>query len=482
MTNRASPDFAGQVNRMFDRVAGHYDALNSVMTAGLHHRWRERAADRTELGPGDAALDVCCGTGDLAFELAGRVAPSGRVVGCDFSEPMLDLARDKAAARGADGVRFEWADALELPYDGDRFDAVTVGFGVRNLADLDRGLREMAPGAEARAGAWSSSRSPSRPGRRSRPSSRSGSTASCRCSAPSPSEPEAYTYLPESVRSFPSPARPGGEDGPRRLRADPLHGPRRRDHRDPHAALRGLMHAARPYRRRSRRSSTPPSRWLPARMGEVEDAAAGGDRRPRRAARRGRRRDPGGGRQAAAADAGPALRRRGRRRGGGARRDRDRARPHGDPGPRRRARRGAAAARAADRRRHLRPRPRARHRRPAALARLRPARRGRRRALGAAARRRRGGARPRRAGPAPGRLRPGDHRSALPRPLPAEDGDAVRMRLPARPRRRGAARASAPRSGSPSSCSTTCSTSPGRRSGPARRAAPTCSTAPSPCR
>ena len=73
------------------------------MTAGLHHRWRERAAARTELGPGDSALDVCCGTGDLALELARRVTPGGHVVGCDFSEPMLDLAREKAAGRGADG-------------------------------------------------------------------------------------------------------------------------------------------------------------------------------------------------------------------------------------------------------------------------------------------------------------------------------------------------------------------------------------------
>jgi demethylmenaquinone methyltransferase / 2-methoxy-6-polyprenyl-1,4-benzoquinol methylase len=141
--NRQSPDFAGQVNRMFDRVAGNYDALNSVMTAGLHHRWRGRAADRTGLGPGDSALDVCCGTGDLALELSRRVAPEGRVVGCDFSEPMLDLAREKALSRQAEGVRFEWADALALPYDGERFDAVTVGFGVRSVDDLEAGLREL---------------------------------------------------------------------------------------------------------------------------------------------------------------------------------------------------------------------------------------------------------------------------------------------------------------------------------------------------
>jgi len=141
--SRQSAEFSEQVQSMFDRIAGRYDLLNSLMTAGLHHAWRVRAADRAEVGPGDSVLDVCCGTGDLAFELARRVAPGGHVVGCDFSEQMLDLARDKAADRGAP-VRFEWADALQLPYDADRFDAVTVGFGVRNFADRERGLHEMA--------------------------------------------------------------------------------------------------------------------------------------------------------------------------------------------------------------------------------------------------------------------------------------------------------------------------------------------------
>jgi demethylmenaquinone methyltransferase/2-methoxy-6-polyprenyl-1,4-benzoquinol methylase len=202
--NRQSPDFAGQVNRMFDRVAGRYDALNSLMTAGLHHRWRERAAARTGLGPGDAALDVCCGTGDFALELAKLVQPGGHVVGCDFSEPMLDLAREKVAERSAQGVRFEWADALELPYDGERFDAVTVGFGVRNLADLDRGLREMArvlkPGGRA---VILEITQPTRP-----PLSLFYSLWFDRLVpllGALSSNPEAYSYLPESVRSFPGP-------------------------------------------------------------------------------------------------------------------------------------------------------------------------------------------------------------------------------------------------------------------------------------
>jgi demethylmenaquinone methyltransferase/2-methoxy-6-polyprenyl-1,4-benzoquinol methylase len=189
---------------MFDRVAARYDVLNSVMTAGLHHRWRERAADRAALEPGDSALDVCCGTGDLALELASRVAPDGRVVGCDFSEPMLDLAREKAAAAAASAVRFEWADVLRLPYDADRFDAVTVGFGVRNLADLDRGLREMArvlrPGGRL---VILEITQPRRP-----PLSTFYSLWFDRI-VPEignlSGDPEAYAYLPESVRSFPDP-------------------------------------------------------------------------------------------------------------------------------------------------------------------------------------------------------------------------------------------------------------------------------------
>jgi demethylmenaquinone methyltransferase / 2-methoxy-6-polyprenyl-1,4-benzoquinol methylase len=189
---------------MFDRVAGRYDLLNSVMTAGLHHAWRVRAADRAEVGPGDSVLDVCCGTGDLAFELAGRVSSGGRVVGCDFSEPMLDLAREKATQRGVDSVRFEWADALQLPYDAGRFDAVTVGFGVRNFADHDRGLREMArvlrPGGRLVVLEFTEPRRP--------PFSTFYSLWFDRI-VPAlgrlTDDPEAYSYLAESVHSFPDP-------------------------------------------------------------------------------------------------------------------------------------------------------------------------------------------------------------------------------------------------------------------------------------
>lgn len=136
----------GQVRAMFDRIAGLYDVMNSVMTAGLHHRWRARAADLAAVAPGDRALDVATGTGDLAIELARRVGPDGEVVGSDFSEGMLERARQKVAPApaGVAPLRFEWGDAQALPYEDAGFAAATVGFGARNFADLEAGLREMA--------------------------------------------------------------------------------------------------------------------------------------------------------------------------------------------------------------------------------------------------------------------------------------------------------------------------------------------------
>src|SRR5687767_3055990 len=117
---------------MFDRIARVYDRMNSVMTAGMHHRWRERAVDLARIGPGSSALDVATGTGDLAIELARRGAA---VTGMDFSPGMLELAREKAPE-----IAFEEGDAQALGYEDGSFDAVTVGFGARNFGDLDRGL------------------------------------------------------------------------------------------------------------------------------------------------------------------------------------------------------------------------------------------------------------------------------------------------------------------------------------------------------
>ena len=189
----------GQVRAMFDRIARVYDLMNSVMTAGLHHRWRERAADLAGLEPGGRALDVACGTGDLAIELTRRVGPSGTVVGSDFSEAMLERARQKSA-----GVRWEWANALELPYPDDGFDAATVGFGARNFSDLDRGLAEMArvvrPGGRV---VVLEITVPQRP-----PLSTFFSIWFDRV-VPAlgrlAGDPDAYAYLPSSVRRFPAP-------------------------------------------------------------------------------------------------------------------------------------------------------------------------------------------------------------------------------------------------------------------------------------
>src|SRR5947199_6108768 len=111
-----------QVRAMFDRIAGLYDRMNTVMTAGLHHQWRRRAADLAQLSPGGRALDVATGTGDLALELAARVGPQGEVIGVDFAERMLELARAKLVAAGRP-VRFEAGNALALGYPDDSFDA-----------------------------------------------------------------------------------------------------------------------------------------------------------------------------------------------------------------------------------------------------------------------------------------------------------------------------------------------------------------------
>jgi demethylmenaquinone methyltransferase/2-methoxy-6-polyprenyl-1,4-benzoquinol methylase len=189
----------GQVRAMFDRIARVYDLMNSVMTAGLHHRWRARAADLAALSPGGTALDVACGTGDLAVELARRVGPAGRIVGSDFSEPMLERARRKSTA-----VEWQWANALALPYPDGQFDAATVGFGARNFSDLDRGLAEMV--RVVRSGGRVvvlEITVPQRPPLSTffsiwfdRVIPALGSLAG---------DPDAYAYLPSSVKRFPAP-------------------------------------------------------------------------------------------------------------------------------------------------------------------------------------------------------------------------------------------------------------------------------------
>jgi demethylmenaquinone methyltransferase / 2-methoxy-6-polyprenyl-1,4-benzoquinol methylase len=234
---------AGQVQSMFDRVAGVYDLLNTVMTAGLHHRWRERAVDCARVGPGARVLDVATGTGDLALALTRRVGPDGSVVGSDFSEGMLARAsakRERAAKRererargrasaasasdsererareGGAALSFEWGDALDLPYPDDSFDAATVGFGARNFSDLAQGLREMArvvrPGGRV---VVLEMTTPTRPPLswfyrvwfdRAVPVIGRLAAALSRRRGGQATVAQAYTYLPSSVKRFLSPA------------------------------------------------------------------------------------------------------------------------------------------------------------------------------------------------------------------------------------------------------------------------------------
>jgi demethylmenaquinone methyltransferase/2-methoxy-6-polyprenyl-1,4-benzoquinol methylase len=132
-----------RVRQMFDRIAGPYDRMNRVMTAGLDRRWRALAADEARVGLGAAVADICCGTGDLALELSERVGEAGEVTGVDFSENMLEIARAKAARLGRANLRFVPGDALDLPIGDDEVAAATIAFGMRNLADHAQGFREL---------------------------------------------------------------------------------------------------------------------------------------------------------------------------------------------------------------------------------------------------------------------------------------------------------------------------------------------------
>jgi demethylmenaquinone methyltransferase/2-methoxy-6-polyprenyl-1,4-benzoquinol methylase len=190
---------AGQVRAMFDRIAGPYDAMNTLMTAGLHHRWRERAVELAAVGPGSSVIDVATGTGDLAIALARAVAPGGEVVACDFSEQMLAKARTKAPQ-----LRFEWADALALPYAGDRFDAATVGFGARTFSDLERGIAEMV--RVVRPGGRVVILEITRPTREPMASFfRAWFDRIVPALGRFAGESAAYSYLPSSVKRFPAP-------------------------------------------------------------------------------------------------------------------------------------------------------------------------------------------------------------------------------------------------------------------------------------
>ncbi len=185
---------APEVESMFDRIAPVYDLMNRAMTARLDQRWR-RATARAVVRGGDRVLDACCGTGDLA--IAAREA-GAKVTGLDFSEAMLERARRKSSA-------VEWlrGDLLDLPFDGGAFDAATVGFGVRNVVDLDAALRELR--RVLRAGGRLGILEITRPRGPLAPFYRLWFDTVIPAAGKAFKGGAAYTYLPASVRRFPDP-------------------------------------------------------------------------------------------------------------------------------------------------------------------------------------------------------------------------------------------------------------------------------------
>ena len=185
---------ANEVRSMFDRIAPVYDVMNRVMTAGLDQRWR-RATARAVVQPGDAVLDAACGTGDLAVADARE---GGRVTGLDFAEQMLARARRKAP-------ELEWVqgDMLDLPFAEETFDAATVGFGVRNVSDLELGLREL--NRVLRPGGRVAILEITRPRGLLRPFYSLWFDRIVPFLGTLAGDRGAYTYLPQSVKRFPSP-------------------------------------------------------------------------------------------------------------------------------------------------------------------------------------------------------------------------------------------------------------------------------------
>lgn len=195
-TGRLEP---ADVERMFDRIAPVYDAMNRLMTAGLDRRWRKLTVAAV-VRPDDRVLDACCGTGDLAVAAAHA---GGRVTGLDFSEPMLARARRKRA-----DVTWIRGDLLELPFADGSFDSATVGFGIRNVADVEKGLGELR--RVLHSGGRLGILEITRPQGILRPFFKLWFDGLVPLAGKILPGGAAYTYLPASVRRFPGPAELAG--------------------------------------------------------------------------------------------------------------------------------------------------------------------------------------------------------------------------------------------------------------------------------
>ena len=137
-------DSEAYVQDLFSSIAPKYDFINAVLSLLRHNAWRRFAVKKARVCAGERALDVCCGTGDLALELARAVGPTGRVVGVDFAQPMLTIARRKAARLGFGQVEFLQANACSLPFADESFDCAAIAFGLRNVRSVRDVVREMA--------------------------------------------------------------------------------------------------------------------------------------------------------------------------------------------------------------------------------------------------------------------------------------------------------------------------------------------------
>lgn len=132
------------VKDTFNSIAGHYDLMNTLMSMGMDQSWRRKVAETVKAKPGMKILDVCCGTGKLTRELVKNVSPTGQVIGIDFSEKMLSEAwKNINESPSKDNIKLIQGDAMNLPFDDASFEGATVGWGLRNLPDLRRGIKEM---------------------------------------------------------------------------------------------------------------------------------------------------------------------------------------------------------------------------------------------------------------------------------------------------------------------------------------------------